>query len=589
VEIPGTEKRPMPGPNTQIKTRARIKENMRMFDTRELFSRMSLEEKAGQLVMQDFVGRWEVPQDVTQGLAEGAIGSILYFSGCNVIDSYQLRILTEKVQTAARSGPWRIPAFIAIDQEGGQLAPITTGISIHPGNMALAAIAENEAPRYAEKAGEITGKELASIGITCCFAPVVDLCEEEGLPVKDNRYFGSDPQKAATLARAFVQGLQKQGVMGCAKHFPGQRNVDIDSHFELDVVPYTYERLKNREWIPFQAAIDGGVAMMMTLHAAYPQLDPSGLPATLSPVILQEYLRKKLGYQGLVISDDIQMKPIKDTYGIEGALIRAIQAGVDIVIVSAGVREANRIIAEAVRKGHINEDRFNESVLRVLDAKKQWIKEEFPTEKERKKVCAIPVHLKTVQEAADKSLTLIKNSAGLLPLKPSPNQRIVILRPTMGRLVMSDNTNFYTHSFKDIFQEYFPHQKIIEYSFGLEPNETEILGAQDWAFMADYVIFCTYNAYQFRKQLELLQGIQVFAKKDKLITLVVRSPQDLVEVAPKVETLVLTYGVAECSLRAAARLIKGDIAPRGSLPVGVGLQEQEKERMFPRGTGIQGW
>ncbi|MCX7655985.1 MAG: hypothetical protein N2Z76_05630 [Treponemataceae bacterium] len=558
-----------------------------MMDIMELFSRMSLEEKAGQLVMQDFVGRWEIPSEVVEGLADGSIGSILYFSGCNVIDSAQLRRLTEKVQEAALSGTLKIPAFVAIDQEGGQLAPITSGVSIHPGNMALAAIAENEAPGYAEKVGEITGKELASIGITCCFAPVVDLCEEEGLPVKDNRYFGSNPQKAAQLGKAFVRGLQKQGIMACAKHFPGQRNVDIDSHFELDVVPYTYERLKEREWVPFQAVIQEGVAMMMTLHASYPSLDSSGLPATLSSVILHEYLRKKLGYQGIIISDDIQMKPIKDTYGIDGALIRAIQAGVDIVIVSAGVRDAHRIIAEGVRKGHIEESRFNESVLRVLQAKEQWIQKKVPTEEERKKVCAIPEHLRIVQETADKSITLIKNS--LLPLSSAPGNRIVVLRPPMGRLVMSDNTNFYTHSFKEIFQEYFPEQKVIEYSFGLEPNETEILGAQDWAFMADHVILCTYNAYQFRKQLDLLKAVQVFAQKEKLITIVLRSPEDIVEVAPLVDTLILTYGVAECSLRAAARLIKGNITPQGALPVGVGMQEKDPLRTFPRGSGLKGW
>ena len=179
-----------------------------MKDIEAIIGEMTLEEKAGQLVMSSFTDRYEVPADMDRLLSEGAVGSILYFSGCNVIDPAQLRDLTEKVQASARRNRFGIPAFVAIDQEGGQLAPITQGVSVGPGNMALAAIRdEAEAERAAYENGRVTGEELASIGITTCFAPVVDLCYEEGLPVKDNRYFGSDPVRAGKLAAAFIRGL----------------------------------------------------------------------------------------------------------------------------------------------------------------------------------------------------------------------------------------------------------------------------------------------------------------------------------------------------------------------------------------------
>ena len=155
---------------------------------------MSLDERAGQLVMSSFTGRTSIPEETVELIKAGAAGSILYFSGCNVVDALQLRGLTEKVQKASLESKAGLPQFIAIDQEGGQLAPITKGVCIGPGNMALAAIRENGAD-YAYKVGNITGKELKAIGIDVCFAPVVDLCFEEGLPGKSPRSIASNKSR----------------------------------------------------------------------------------------------------------------------------------------------------------------------------------------------------------------------------------------------------------------------------------------------------------------------------------------------------------------------------------------------------------
>ncbi len=554
-----------------------------MKDIEAIIGEMTLEEKAGQLVMSSFTDRYEVPAEMDRLLGEGAVGSILYFSGCNVIDPAQLRDLTEKVQASARRNRFGIPAFVAIDQEGGQLAPITQGVSVGPGNMALAAIRdEAEAERAAYENGRVTGEELASIGITTCFAPVVDLCYEEGLPVKDNRYFGSDPVRAGKLAAAFIRGLSSAGVMSCAKHFPGQRNVDIDSHFELDVIPYSVDAMMAREWIPFKAAIEAGVSMMMTLHAGFTAIDPTNTPATLSRPILEGMLKGTLGYRGLVVSDDIQMKPIKDKYGIEGALVKCVAAGVDVVIVSGGVNEANRYIADGVRRGELSEARLDEAVRKVLEYKKAAVKDRVPPARAAKKACASKKNLAAVQQSADRSITLVRNGAGLLPLNGIPkNARLSIIRPTMGRLMMSDNTNFYPFDFKDVFSRYF--DRVYEYSVGLQPNETEALGAADWAFMTDYVVFCTYNAYKWPEQLKLLEAVRVFAPDTKLIVVALRSPADLAVIPKDVKTLLATYGVAEPSLHALAKALRGEITPDGILPVGVG------DGAVPRGTGLRGW
>lgn len=554
-----------------------------MKDINIMLKEMTLEEKAGQLVMSSFTDRYEVPSDMATLLEEGAVGSILYFSGCNIIDPPRLRNLTEKVQASARKNRFGIPVFVAIDQEGGQLAPITKGISIGPGNMALGAIRdEKEAEQAAFINGKITGEELSAIGITTCFAPVVDLCYEEGLPVKDNRYFGSDPVRAGKLASAFVEGLAAGGVMSCAKHFPGQRNVDIDSHFELDVIPNTVEEMMAREWIPFKAAIDSNVDMVMTLHAGFSAIDPTNTPATLSKPILEGLLKGALGFKGIVISDDIQMKPIRDAYGIEGALVKCIAAGVDIVIVSGGVNEANKYIADGVRSGELSEERLNEAVKKVLTYKKKSVPDQVPSAGKVKKICGSKKNLAEIQKTADKSITLLSNKSGLLPLSTIPKcSRVAIIHPTMGRLMMSDNTNFYPFTFKDVFSQYF--EDVYEYVVGLEPNETEALGASDWAFMADYVIFCTYNAYKWPKQLDLLHACRSFAGTEKLITVALRSPADLAVLPEDLDTVLATWGVSECSLHALARVIRGDISPQGMLPVGVG------DGKILRGSGLKGW
>lgn len=552
---------------------------------------MSLEERAGQLVMSSFTGRTSVPEETVELIKTGAAGSILYFSGCNIVDALQLRSLTEKVQAASRQTKNAIPQFIAVDQEGGQLAPITKGVSIGPGNMALAAI-KKDGVKHAYQVGNITGKELKAIGIDVCFAPVVDLCYEEGLPVKDNRYFGSDPEKAGVLAAAFTKGLQDAGVMACAKHFPGQRNVDIDSHFQLDTVPYTFEQLMNKQWIPFKATIDAGVSMMMTLHAAFPELDSSLTPATLSPVILNEYLRDKLNFNGLIVTDDIQMKPIKDKYGIDGALIKAVDAGVNQIIVSGGVWDANKIIADAVRKGTLSEEKLNSSCAKVLEYKEKYVSSSVPTEKEASSLLVTAENKALVQVAADSSITLIKNEKSFLPLTKekilnvtkgtNTKPRVALIHPTYARLMMSDNTNFYLHTFKDVFQKVYGLEiDFCEYTFGLDPAPEEILAASDWAFMADFTILCTYNSYQHPQQQKLFDACFAFTQNEKLVTVALRSPHDLTVIPENVETLLLSYGVAECSVEALANVISGKAKPKGTLPVGIGK--------YPRGTGKEGF
>ncbi|MBN1412072.1 MAG: hypothetical protein JW969_14610 [Spirochaetales bacterium] len=537
-----------------------------MSNLKNILEKMTLEEKAGQMLMENFVGRYEVPQETLENIQNGRFGSILYFSGCNVVDSFQLKDLTSKIQAAARKSRLSMPLLVAIDQEGGQLAPITKNISIHPGNMAIAAIPKNN-EEYAYKMGEITGSELKTIGINANLAPVVDISHVNGTPIKDNRYFGDNPDKVAALGAAFIKGNQSQGVMACAKHFPGQRNVEVDSHDKLDVIPYDYDRLMKVELLPFKKAVDAGVEMIMTLHAAYTALDPANTPATLSTPIITGVLRKTLGYDNIVISDDLKMKPIMDVYGFEKALIMAVNAGVDLVVISFSSMPAYEIIVDAVKKGHISEDRLNESVMRILRAKKKYATFDVDNRKKTMRILARKESKKAIEEVANKSITLVKNEANVLPLKTKKTTRIAIIRPMYGRLVMSDNTNFFMHNFADSFRKY--HENVAEYVTGLQPNSVERLGLSDWAYICDYTIFCTYNAYQFEEQMAALEEARKLTQDDRIILVALRSPNDLKIYPKEIPTVITTYGVTKASIDALARLCLGKIKAEGKLVVPV--------------------
>ncbi|HPM06947.1 MAG TPA: glycoside hydrolase family 3 C-terminal domain-containing protein, partial [Treponemataceae bacterium] len=252
------------------------------------------------------------------------------------------------------------------------------------------------------------------------------------------------------------------------------------------------------------------------------------------------------------------------------------------------VYDAHIQIADAVRKGELSEETLNAACLRVLEYKAKYVSTNLLSEKKAAKIVASKAHTKAIQDAADASITLLRNKSNLLPLrKIDPKARIAIVRPSFGRLMMSDNTNFYVHNMKEIFSQYF--DNVSEYVFGLNPSDPEILGATDWAFMADYIVLCTYNAYQYPKQLELIQKCFSYAKNEKTILTVLRSPQDLVVIDDEIDTVLATYGVAECSIHALARTIAGINTPSGALPVGVGKDQGYKNNSLKAGSGQNGF
>lgn len=531
-------------------------------EIKRIISSMTLEEKVGQLFMEYNESKYEVLPHVKQALKEGIIGSIIYFSGCNVEDGVQLSELSIKVQEASKKSKYKLPAIIAIDQEGGQLAAVRKKAVITPGNMAIAATNSIDDARVM---GEITGAQLKAMNVNVNLAPVVDTACNLDVPVTSNRFFASDPELVGKMGAAYVKGCQSKGISACLKHFPGQSNSEKDTHWHLDVIDKSLEELERNELLPFKMGIAAGVDSVLTIHAMFPALDKD-FPATLSEKIINGVLRKKLGFNNLVITDDVYMKAIKDHYGVDEAAYLAINAGCDIVMGAAGTKTMHQYVIKKIREGKLSIDKIHSALERVLRFKFKYCTDITPVSK-AKKILENKKFEQMSQQVADNSITLIRNNEGLLPLKLKKNDIICIIQPGMIRLEMSDAVNLYDENIlkKEIMKR---HKNVREVVIGLEPNKEELISIFDNAFISDVIIACTQNAFKYCPQVKMIKELKELAdaKNKKLITVALRSPSDLAWY-PEVETHIVTYGNWDCQMRALVKVLFGEIKPKGKLPV----------------------
>ncbi|MBW4081156.1 beta-N-acetylhexosaminidase [Paenibacillus sp. S150] len=327
---------------------------------------MSLNDKIGQMLMCGFEGT-AVTDEVHRLVADRGIGGVIYFAR-NVESPEQLALLTADLQKAAAEGG-KAPLWVSIDQEGGMVARITEGIALMPGGMAIFAAGSLE---DAYEAALISGRELAALGINLNYAPVLDINNNPQNPVIGVRSFGESPEGAADYGAAVIRGFQEAGVAATAKHFPGHGDTNVDSHLDLPTIRHSRERMDEVELVPFRRAIAEGVDAMMSAHIYFPALERGKLPVTLSKTVLTGLLREELGYQGIIMTDCMEMNAIAEHYGTVEASVLAVEAGADIVLVSHRADRqlaAVEAIRSAVEAGRISEARIDESVRRLLALK----------------------------------------------------------------------------------------------------------------------------------------------------------------------------------------------------------------------------
>ena len=277
----------------------------------------------GQLLFVGFPGT-SAPDVVLARAREGRVGGVVLFRH-NVESPEQARALVASLHAAAPPGT---PLLVTVDQEGGRVQRLRAPWTEWP---PMRRVAEQGDPAATAALAAALARELLDLGIGLDFAPVVDVDTNPANPVIGDRSFGRTPEQVARHARAFIEALQAGGVAACAKHFPGHGDTAQDSHHELPRLDHDLARLRRVELPPFRAAIEAGVASIMTAHVLLPALDPA-LPATLSPAALR-LLREELGYDGVVFSDDLEMRAVADRFPIGERVLGALRAGVDALLV----------------------------------------------------------------------------------------------------------------------------------------------------------------------------------------------------------------------------------------------------------------
>ncbi|MGA5286136.1 glycoside hydrolase family 3 protein [Streptomyces pseudogriseolus] len=562
---------------------------------KQIVARMSVEAKVGQLFVPYFYGASATSpsQDdqernlrelgvrtVAELVARYQVGGVILFSGWtnNIHAPRQVAELTNGVQRASLALPTPVPSLISIDQEHGANVRIGSGATQLPGAMALGA---GGSLSDARTAGRISGTELAALGIHQNFAPVADVNVNPANPIINVRSFGADAREVGRMVAAQVTGYQRAGVVACAKHFPGHGDTGQDSHTELPVITHTREEWERIDAPPFRAAIAAGVDSIMTAHLQVPALDPSNEPATLSPTILQGVLRGELGFDGVIVTDALNMTGVRTKYGDDRVPVLALKAGADQLLFPPDIDVAYHGVLSAVRTGEVTEERLDESVLRILRVKdKVGLLDGSPFTSPRQvdRVVGARAHRSAADRIAEGTTTLLVNENRTLPLR----------RGQRKLLVVGASPAFPTDDTRSTVPELASALAALGYGTthlvtGRAPDAALIDQAVAAARGRDAVVVTTDDVGPGSAQRTLVS--RLLGTGVPVVHLAVRNPYDIAHL-DGVRASLASYCWTEVELRAAARVIAGRVDPRGTLPVPVQRADDPAEVLFPAGYGL---
>lgn len=521
---------------------------------------MELKDAIGQKLMLAFDGKDRPSDAIIHALREYRASGITLFRTRNIDHPAQVWELTRQLQAAAQQLGLP-PLLIAADQEGGQLMAVGQGTNL-PGNMALGA-AGSEALAY--RAGEVLGLELAAMGINVNYAPSVDVNVNPLNPVVGIRSFGEDPDAVARLGAALAAGVQSQHVAATAKHFPGHGDVTGDSHYGLPAVAHDLQRLRQVELPPFRASIDAGVKLVMTAHVALPALDGENAPpATLSTRVMTGLLRGELGFDGVIITDAMDMLAIRQGEFLGEDALRAVQAGADLLLLTASVenhRVVHRALMQAAQNQTLSREILAASAGRV-SALKSWLTGAPP--QPDLSVVGCEQHQQVADEIAQASVTLVRDQQYLLPLRLEPGQRLVVIVPKPQNLTPADTSAFVHPALAQSLRAYHPRVEEIVVPFA--PQEQDIAAVVSRLEPGDVIIVGTLNAYTEPGQAALVSALLAAGRPTLVAAL--RLPYDLAAF-PDAPAFACTYSILEPSMRALARSLFQPAAFRGKLPVAI--------------------
>ncbi|WP_211116778.1 glycoside hydrolase family 3 protein [Glycomyces buryatensis] len=541
---------------------------------------MSLEDKVGQLFMVYAHGTsadTDDPDDVAANrdhlgadnaaafITECRPGGIIYFNWANnVEDPEQIARLSNGLQEAATADEG-VPLFVAVDQEYGTVARIAEPVTQFPGAMPLGATGDAGA---AQDAAQLAGDELGALGLNLNFAPDADVNVNPANPVIGVRSFSSDPDTVAEMTSAQIMGYQTTNLAACAKHFPGHGDTDVDSHVGLPVITHTYEEWEEIDAPPFKAAIAVDADMIMSAHLQFPALDESLLPATLSEPILTGLLRDRLGYEGVIVTDSLEMEGVRTEYGDEDVPVMALQAGADLLLMPPDFRLARDAVLAAVEAGELTEQRIDASVRRLLSLK--WARgltgDPFVDPDKALESVGTEAGLAAAADIADRSVTLLRNDGTL----PATAASVLVTgwgENTTARLV---------DAFASLGVDA---QTLVT---GDAPDQAAIDAAVAAAEDRDLVVAVTYKVAASSSQIDLIAALREAGAP--LVSAAVGTPYDAAHL-PEDAPALATYSYTAASLASLAKVIMGQ-GPEGKLPVDVPTAAGPDTILFERGHGL---
>ncbi|MGW1226839.1 glycoside hydrolase family 3 protein [Streptomyces sp. NPDC001515] len=563
---------------------------------KRLISRMSLEEKVGQLFVMRVYGHSATDPDqadvdanlaeigvrnAAEMIAKYHVGGIIYFAWAhNTRDPQQIAELSNGIQRAGLAGPNPVPLLISTDQEHGIVCRVGEPATLMPGAMALGAGGSRSDAR---RAGQIAGAELAAIGIRQNYAPDADVNVNPANPVIGVRSFGSDPQSVAGMVAAQVKGYQSAGIASTAKHFPGHGDTSTDSHTGLPVIGHTRAQWAELDAPPFKAAIAAGIDSIMTAHIVVPALDPAEDPATLSKPILTGILREELGYDGVVVTDSLGMEGVRTKYGDDRVPVLALQAGVDQLLNPPRLDVSWNALLAAVKSGEVSEARLDESILRILrlKAKLGLFDDPYVSARGVDRTVGTPAHLAAADRIAERTTTLLANPGAVLPLSRRSHKNLLVVGADPAS--PSGTTGPPTTTLAQAFNEL--GHTATALSTGTAPSRASIDAAVAAAAGKDAVVVGTYNVTAASSQRTLVRELS--ATGVPVITIAIRNPYDIAQLeGTGYAANLAAYSWTDVELRAAARVIAGRARPQGKLPVPVQRADDPSTVLFPVGYGL---
>jgi len=511
---------------------------------------LTLEQKIGQLFLVKINGP-VLSDEYKTHFASTKMGNYILFAK-DLTDYQSVRQLTDSLQDTAKN-ICGIPAFISTDQEGGMVTRVFSGATHFPSNMAITASGMRDS---VECMGEMVGLELRNLGININHAPVLDVNNNLENPIIGIRSYSDDPTVVAEMGVKYIKGLQKSGVIAGGKHFPGHGDTSIDSHLDLPSMGHDLDRIHAVELIPFKAAIQNGVDSLMTAHMKFPAID-SEMPATLSHQIMTGFLRENLGFEGLIISDCLTMKAIKDTYTTEKGCVMALNAGVDLLCLNADVdiqTACYHTVLEAVLSGELPIEKVDAAVARILKYKHKYdIGNATPQPME-----SYPLHEALADEMSAKSITLTHDDKKLLPLA---GKQFLIISPRPVRTSIADDTVTTMESFcKQAAAEF--NQVFCEIS--VNPNPAEITTVLAAAKKYELILLGCYSAMVNPGQIHLFDALKAAGKTVMLVSL--RVPYDVLKMKDA-DCHIAAYEYTNRSVANVIRVLAGKAEPVGVLPV----------------------